>query len=227
MHSLTDLCKSGPPIERGRISRREALAAGVGTLGLTMLPELRGETAPLTDNALRYKPDYLATAALACVEENVPKLDRNYAGYGNDGEPVILGDEEYELQLLYSAAAIHDGEFDDLTTEKLVVNYLHPMSLALARCFDQPGLKHLVTRRIEPIPAGTGKLSHFAFHDFMGLRATIGYEAGPVPARGQLGARVEGRTTYVLDMLIGVRKEYARSLLPCPVRMPSKTTRKT
>jgi hypothetical protein len=205
MHSLTDLVKHGPCIKLTRINRREAIAAGVATAGLTLLPELRGETPPIPDEKKQYSAEFVATEALRIVEQNLPKVDRAYAGFGIDGQKVDIAGEEYELVLTHVGFQIYDSEQDEITTDRLLNVYLQPCGLALARVFtNQPDLKHLVTRRLEPADKG-GVVSFFAFHDFMGLRATIAYTIGdPVNPRP--------RTLYSLDMLVGVKPDQVKKI---------------
>lgn len=181
----------------GRLDRRELLKAGIATAGLAVIPELRA-VQPLGD--LKYSAEYVATETLNIMQANLPLMHRAYAGFGRDGDQIVLDGTDYELQHRYVMFELLD-EDEQPDTESFVNLHLMPVALALANQFkNQPDLKHLISRRLEPAPGNTGVVSHFAFRDSMGLRATIGYTIGDP-------RNTKPRTIYSIDMLIGVLPE--------------------
>jgi hypothetical protein len=175
-----------------RINRREAIAAGISGSLLTLAPELRGQmTQP---DAWHLQPAMMAQEALRQMEQHLPKLDRAFAGYGNDGERVEIGDQDYELVLAYwNFTCDRDILFQDL-----VAGHLEPAGCYFAELFlKQKDLKHLVTRRLEPVNK-LGVVGAFAFHDNMGLRATLGHT-------------VE-RLICSVEILAGVQRDLVRKM---------------
>lgn len=197
-------------MELARLNRREAIQAGVATAALSLLPAV-ASCDSILDRNQKVEADYIANEALRRIEARLPKLDRAYAGHGIDGERFQVGEEEFELQHLYAAFAIYDSEMLTMTTPDLVTGYLDPAAMSLASIFEQPGLKHIVTRRLEPAQK-LGALSTFAFKDFFGLRSIIAYERTWMPGRLPF-AKEEGRTLYVIDMLAGIKAELAERWL--------------
>jgi hypothetical protein len=175
-----------------RINRREAIAAGISGSLLTLAPELRGTT--VQPDTWHLQPEMIAQETLRQTELHLPKLDRAFAGYGNDGERVEIVGEEYELVLMYfNFTCARDILFQDL-----VAGHLEPAGCFFAELFlKQKDLKHLVTRRLEPV-SKQGIVGAFAFHDNMGLRATLGHT-------------VE-KLICSVEMLAGVQRDLVRKL---------------
>lgn len=192
-------------IHNGRLDRRDAIkaglhaAAGIASVSLGIFPEfLASAPKPVSD---RFSAEYVSATCLKMLDENLPRIHRNYAGFGADADTLHIDGLDYHLEQRYLMFAIND-EDPAPTLDEFNILYLAPSALTMAKQFtNQVGLAHLVSRRIDPAPGNTGVVSHFSFHDAMGLRATIAYTIGdpknPKP-----------RTVYAIDMLIGVMDQY-------------------